>query len=229
MTTKRLKTFVTALALILCVITTGVFISCGKSNGKKAQLSEFNDLEIKCPVYTEFSFASYLVTLDENGNRYVGTAKVFDENNQPVNVAFNRFEVASMQKYTVIISVKISQEDVRTRKIVVVAKDTSVPVITFLSELYRGKATKEYILPDVKVEKKEGEEISPIISVVLVDGDDIVEQSVTNGRFTPAAGGKYLMIVTATDSDGITVKEEREFYVDEAENSPRDPAREDIY
>ncbi len=226
---KRFKKLFALFSVILCMIATCVFGACAPDENKTVELVEFSDIEVKCPIHTEFSFASYLVTLDEDGNRYVGSAAVTDEEGNPVEVAFYRFEVASMQKYTVEISVAISDTDVRTRKLTVVAADMSVPVITFLSEPYRGTGGVEYVLPVVKAEKKEGEDLNPIMTVVLVEGDKEIEQEINGDRFTPVWGGMYRIIVTVTDSNGTTVKETRDFWVDEAANSPRDPARADIY
>ncbi len=226
---KHLKKLIALFSVLLCMLTTGIFTSCNNATDKPLELVEFSDMEVKCPINTEFSFASYLVTLDENGNRYVGTATVTDEKGNPVEVAFYRFEVSSMQKYTLTISVKIAENDVRTRKISVVAADMSVPVITFLSEPYRGTGGVEYILPVVKAEKKEGEELNPIMTVVFVDGENEIEQQINGDRFTPVLGGTYRIIITVTDSNGTTVKVTRDFLVDEPADSPRDPAREDIY
>ena len=226
---KRFKKLFALFSAILCMIAMCVFASCKNPENKTVELVEFNDVEVKYPIRTEFSFASYLVTLDEDGNRYVGTATVTDEEGNPVEIAFYRFEVSKMQKYTVEISVAISETDVRTRKITVVAADMSVPVITFLSEPYRGTGGVEYVLPIVKAEKKEGEELTPVMTVVLIEGDKEIEQQIDGDKFTPVLGGKYRIIVTVTDSNGITVKETRDFLVDEPANSPRDPAREDIY
>ncbi len=226
---KRFKNIVALFFTILCMFATGVFAACNPVDNKTVELVEFSDIEVKCPIHTEFSFASYLVTLDEDGNRYVGSAAVTDEEGNPVEVEFYRFEVSSMQKYTVVISVKIAENDVRTRKISVVATDGSVPVITFLSEPYRGTGGVEYILPVVKAEKKEGEELNPIMTVVFVDGENEIEQQINGDRFTPVLGGTYRIIITVTDSNGTTVKVTRDFLVDEPADSPRDPAREDIY
>lgn len=229
MTRKRFKKLFALFSVILCMIATCVIGACAPDDNKAVELVEFSDIEVKCPIHTEFSFASYLVTLDEEDNRYVGTATVTDEEGNPVEVAFYRFEVASMQKYTVVISVEVSENDVRTRKITVVGADMSVPVITFLSEPYRGTGGVEYILPVVKAEKKEGEELNPIMTVVLVEGDNEIEQEINGDRFTPLLGGNYRIIVTVTDSNGTTVKVTKDFWVDESANSPRDPARKDIY
>lgn len=225
---KSFKNIVALFSVILCMFATCVFAACN-SDDKSIELVEFGDIEVKCPIHTEFSFAPYLVTLDENGNRYVGTATVTDEENNPVEAAFYRFEVSSMQKYTVVISVEVSENDVRKRKISVVAADMSVPVITFLSEPYRGMGGVEYVLPVVKAEKKEGEELTPVITVVFVDGDNEIEQQINGDKFTPVLGGTYRIIVTVTDANGTTVKITRDFLVEESANSPRDPAREDIY
>lgn len=229
MVKKYLKNLVVLLSVILCMLATCVFAACNPDDKKSVELVEFSDTEVKCPIGTEFSLATYLVTLDEDGNRYVGTPTVTDAEGNAVEVAFYRFEVSSMQTYTVVVSVEVAKNDVRTRKISVVGIDASVPVITFLSEPYRGTGGVEYVLPVVKAEKKIEEGLVPVLTVVYVDGDNEIEQEVNGDRFTPAWGGIYRIIVTVTDSNGTTVKVTRDFLVDESADSPRDPAREDIY
>ncbi len=234
---KRFGRVVALFSVILCIIAPCLFSACNKgadtdnkTDNKTVELVEFSDTEVKCDLNKEFSFASYLVTLDKDGNRYVGTAAVTDGAGNSVETAFNRFEVSKLQTYTVVISVKIAENDVRTRRIFVIAIDPSMPVITFLSEPYRGKAGVEYSLPVVKAEKKGGEELTPVMTVLLLtDDENGIEQQINDDKFTPVSGGSYRIIVTVTDSNGVTVTETRDFTVDEAENSPRDPARDDIY
>lgn len=195
---KIKKLFILILSAITLLCAALGLVGC-KNKDNAIELVGFSDVTVEGALYEDFSVSSYVMVVDTEDNVYKGTVEVTDHENNPVELTFNRFELNSLNPYTIKVSVQLPSGEVKTRVITIEVKDKSAPKFTYSSKLYTGTVGSVYTLPSVTATKVTGDVLEPTIKVYFIDGGSEKEQTITDGKFTPQQAGKYTLRSTAID------------------------------
>lgn len=200
------------LMLLLCIAFAvgGILSACG-NDGSRVELVDFENETITVDLGSTYTISDTFVK-DTEGNNYRLTVTVKDSAGEEISVLANQFAVEDPGGYVITFSADLGGGDVRTRTVTLNVQDKGDPTIT-ISSPQMGYVNEEYVLPSVSVRDDSGESLTPEIKVYLVNGEDREEQTITDGKFTPATRGEYLIEASATDSSGNTGTASATFYV----------------
>ena len=81
------KFLIAILTIFTFIFTSLGVVGCTKP--KEVNIVGFDDFTTTAHLNEDFSYGSYLMAVDENDNKYLGTAEVFDEENNSVKTAYN--------------------------------------------------------------------------------------------------------------------------------------------
>lgn len=190
--------------LLICVGI--VMFACNKS----VKLVDFADYTVTADLGSTYTFSATSVK-DTEGKTYRLNYSVTDADGNAVDVIGGAFTVDDLRGYKATASVEIGGT-VHSINITVNVRDVTPPNILIDTPL-RGFATRPYTLPQITVTDNTGEQIVPTVKVVYI-GDGIeVEQTVSDGVFTPETEGNYRIVVSATDSAGNSDTVSSDFFV----------------
>jgi len=191
---KKLLVLILSVIALLCM-TLGV-VGC---KDKAIELVGFDNVTVEGNLYEDFSVAGYMIAIDTNDNVYKGTVEVTDYENNPVELVFNRFEIKTLNPYLIKVSVKLPNDEIKTREITIQVKDSSTPKFSYSFKPYTGTVGSIYTLPTATATKAAGDVLTATTKVYFNDNGAEKEQTVTDGKFIPQVAGKYILRSTVTD------------------------------
>lgn len=204
------KTVLFILTCLLIISSIGIF-SCAKKDDK-INIAGFEDSVEYAPLGNDYSVQKFLTAVDDKGNPYKGEATVTDGDGNNVELFADMFYVSLQSDYTVTVKVSLPDGKNLSRKITLKVIDNFAPVIK-VETLAAMIAGRKMAVPEITVEKRIPEDITPIVKIVRKDGSSDVDIPIVNGEFIPDKGGNYEMTITATDQYGITSARKQNFFV----------------
>ena len=197
--------------ITICSFLFVFLLVCGAGCAKKpsqpqeeipqVQLVDFDDISVRADYNSTFDITKYLTVKDEDGNTYTATAALYDGRFKKVDLTGNSFTLEQLN-YTLKISVKLSERSSATRRVTISAIDYSAYDIQFsVKGLPTWGINTEFVLPTaVGIRELSGETNDATIKVFL---DDAIktEQTVTDGKFTPAKVGRYIVEASLVDAN----------------------------
>ena len=198
------------LALLLSILTISVaFVAC---DNKGVLLQNFPAAYSEEVQLGDTYTLNVISVFDKDNNEYRVTSNVKTTQGDEVNVINNQFDIENIQGYVITYTVKISEKKVATSVLTLTVVDKDGPVIR-ITKPSDGIVGQEYTLPEITVSDLSGDNITPVIKIYFVNGEEREEIALTDNKFTPAKSGQYLLQVTATDSSNNSNSKEEAFVV----------------
>ncbi len=214
------KFSIALLAICTAIMVSFGFAACTENgdagSGQKTEitLSNYIDLTVSGTLNQDFTIGPYLMAVDQDGDIYEGTAKVSDADGNVVAVAYNRFVIEKTTDYKVEITVTLPNGTVKTRTITVKPMDNTPYQLSFsLGMLPTGLVGVEYTLPTAVATRYE-QDTPATVRVYYVNDGEREEQAVTDGKFTPAKDGTYVVVAEKVSEHGKTYTKELNLFVE---------------
>lgn len=202
--------------LILLVLLLGLSVcivaACGSDGSKKETITGFDDIPAQETVVygTVYTVKSPIVK-NESGDVLAVEVSVTCAG-KPVGLVSNQFQINSMDDFSVVYTVRVSSDDVRTKTTVLKVEDKGVPYITigdFEKNLITGAEWSADDLPEITVADDVDEDLTPTVKILLGDQELLPQE----GKYVFSPKGAYTLQVTATDSSGNVGQAVTDIYV----------------
>lgn len=214
-----MKKYVKSVCLTLCLLLAVCVVGCNKDKGGRTDvvLVDFPATATETVSLGDTYRITRTDVKDEAGNSYRLSAAVTDSKDVDVAVIGGEFDVTDPDGYKIVYTAKITDSDTRTMTVTLTVADTVPPVIVIVKPA-DGEVGKPYALPNITVTDLSGGAIEKSVKLYAMNGDeqgDEIPLTESDGRFTftPAAEGKFRIVVTATDSAGNTNTKTSDFIV----------------
>ena len=214
--------------IAIFVISLSMFVGCndftdyptssgggsGHSEGP-VEIVEFDVPESATAEINEYYEFPFIMAVGSDNENYKPDISVYynDENKtSEIEEGITRkIKISKIGKWRVDYSVTIDEKTV-TKSTNITVGDNIAPSILVSDYEKMNEINAEITLPEIRVEDNSGEEISPVIEKVMLNGVEI-ENTISDNKLILNKRGKYNIVVSATDDSQNRAVENIVYYV----------------